>query len=127
MLHGCEPINKESNDCLSSDMEALFPLDHLETRTVVSTAEHAQLVCKLCVTGLPIEQIVAYAVGTFVTCILSYLSLKYQCARVLVSGIFMHIREGLESVISFIHPRPKSVTNSNILFASRNRKGHFVI
>lgn len=47
---------------------------------IASTAKHARLVGKLCVTGLPIEQIFTYAVGLFITCILSFLSFHYHCA-----------------------------------------------
>lgn len=92
---------------------------------IVSTTEHAQMVCKLCVTGLPIEQIFAYAVGMFVACTLAYPSLEYRCAQVLVSSILMYIPKGLHSLISLTHPRPKFVTN--LVFASRDRKGFLVI
>lgn len=124
-LPGFESVNQKSNDCLISDIEARVPFDQLDTSMNVSKTEHAQMVCKLCVTGLPIEQIVTYAVGMFVTCILSYLSFEYRCAQVLVSSILVYIPKGLHSVICLTCSPTKSVTN--LVFASRDRKGYFAI
>lgn len=59
------PIDQERGDCSSSNMIIQMPFDHQGTAVAVSMAEHAEVIWNLCITGLPIEKLVAYTVGMY--------------------------------------------------------------
>lgn len=59
------PIDQERNDRSSGHMIDQMRFDRQNTAVIVSTAEHAEVIWNLYITGLPIEQLVAYTLGMY--------------------------------------------------------------
>lgn len=54
-----------------------MPFDHQGTTVIVSTDEQVEVIWNLCITGLPIEQFVAYTVGMYTSYISSHLIVAF--------------------------------------------------
>lgn len=110
------PSDQEIHERSSGNIIAQMPFDHQGTEVLVLTAEHAEVIWNLCITGLPIEQLVAYTVGMYTSYISTHLIVAFTWHGHPSQAFFCkHSSQtalDLQHIFLVYDPRPRKITNT---------------